>query len=131
MARNDPQLNLRLPAELKQQLEVAAKVNNRTVTAETVARLQRTFADEPGVMDPNEFHYKLTGDGGAIFTLNADDLVERIADVLKSKFTGVNADKELQAFHQGFTKGLGSPVAPTVESKPKANPSRISRAKKK
>lgn len=44
MARTDPQLNLRLPAELKEQLNQAAESSGRTTTAETVVRLQRSFA---------------------------------------------------------------------------------------
>jgi len=44
MARNDPQLNLRLPSDLKQKLEEAAANNNRTLTAETVDRLISSFS---------------------------------------------------------------------------------------
>lgn len=40
MARTDSQLNLRLPAELKALLEKAADENKRSVTAETVSRLE-------------------------------------------------------------------------------------------
>lgn len=46
MARTDPQLNLRLPAELKTKLEQAAGSNNRTVTAETVQRLDASFSND-------------------------------------------------------------------------------------
>lgn len=48
MARTDPQLNLRLPTDLKDQLEAAAEQNNRSVTAETVARLSSSFSTEKG-----------------------------------------------------------------------------------
>lgn len=44
MARTDPQLNLRLPGPLKAGIEDAARVNNRTITAEVVDRLNRSFA---------------------------------------------------------------------------------------
>lgn len=43
MARTDPQLNLRLPADLKEKLEEAATTNNRTLTSETVDRLVASF----------------------------------------------------------------------------------------
>jgi len=43
MARDDPQTNLRLPAELKQQLMEAARDANRTFGAEVVKRLQDSF----------------------------------------------------------------------------------------
>ena len=40
MARDDPQVNFRLPADLKARLEVDAVTNNRTLTAEIISRLQ-------------------------------------------------------------------------------------------
>lgn len=43
MARTDPQLNFRIPAELKERLEAAAVENKRTLTAELVTRLESTF----------------------------------------------------------------------------------------
>ncbi|MGV8831239.1 MAG: Arc family DNA-binding protein [Devosia sp.] len=44
MARNDPQINLRLPPELKERLETAATVMHRPFKAEVVARLEDSFA---------------------------------------------------------------------------------------
>ncbi|WP_105438481.1 Arc family DNA-binding protein [Neorhizobium sp. T25_13] len=38
--QTDPQFKLRLPPDLKQALEEAAMVNNRSVSAEIIARLQ-------------------------------------------------------------------------------------------
>lgn len=43
MARNDPQMNLRIPVELKEKIEVSAFKNNRTITAEAVKRLEESF----------------------------------------------------------------------------------------
>ena len=43
MARTDPQVNLRMPAELKDRLDEAAELNKRSLTAETVARLEASF----------------------------------------------------------------------------------------
>ena len=43
MSREDPQMKIRLPAELKAQIETAAKDGNRTLNAEIVARLQASF----------------------------------------------------------------------------------------
>lgn len=44
MARTDPQVNFRIPSELKDQLENAAKENGRTLTAELILRLESTFS---------------------------------------------------------------------------------------
>lgn len=41
--RRDPQYKLRLPAELKRQIEEAARHNLRSMNAEIVARLEQTF----------------------------------------------------------------------------------------
>lgn len=40
MARNEPQVNLRMPADLKEELEKAALDNGRSLTAEIVLRLR-------------------------------------------------------------------------------------------
>lgn len=46
MARNDPQMNLRVPMELKENIEKAALDNGRTITAEAVFRLEQSFRNE-------------------------------------------------------------------------------------
>jgi len=43
MARNDPQMNLRVPMELKEKIETAALNSGRTITAEAVIRLEQSF----------------------------------------------------------------------------------------
>jgi hypothetical protein len=44
MARTDPQINIRLPLGLKEQLGVAARANTRTMNAEIVQRLEASFS---------------------------------------------------------------------------------------
>lgn len=44
MSREDPQMKIRLPADLKESIEFSAKANGRTLNAEVVARLQTSFA---------------------------------------------------------------------------------------
>ena len=48
MSRDDPQMKIRLPAELKTRIEGASIANNRTMNAEIVARLVASFASEQG-----------------------------------------------------------------------------------
>lgn len=43
MARSDPQINFRIPQELKDALDAASAENRRSLTAEVVARLQASF----------------------------------------------------------------------------------------
>ncbi|MEI3856007.1 MULTISPECIES: Arc family DNA-binding protein [Ensifer] len=44
MARQDPHFRLRIPEALKDQIEAAARNNARSITAEIVERLERSFA---------------------------------------------------------------------------------------
>lgn len=46
MSRTDPQLKVRLPLEMKEQLEAAAKENHRSMNAEIVARLEESLSSE-------------------------------------------------------------------------------------
>ena len=46
MARTDPQFNVRMPADLKEKIEEAAKENGRSMNAEIVYRLQRSIEDD-------------------------------------------------------------------------------------
>lgn len=45
MARTDPQLNFRIPAELREKLDAAAASNKRSLTSELIARLQASFEE--------------------------------------------------------------------------------------
>jgi predicted DNA-binding protein len=53
MARNDPQVNLRMPADLKDRLDAAASENKRSLTAEIVSRLEKSW-DAEGYEDLSE-----------------------------------------------------------------------------
>lgn len=54
MARTDPQVNFRIPAELKDKLDSAAKENGRTITAELILRLEMTFEQDNDIADIRE-----------------------------------------------------------------------------
>ncbi|MFW6681762.1 Arc family DNA-binding protein [Komagataeibacter intermedius] len=45
MARNDPMMRFRAPEELKARIEQAAAKNSRTLNAEIIYRLDRSFAE--------------------------------------------------------------------------------------
>ena len=69
MARTDPQFNLRVPAELKQQVEEAAKLSGRSINAEAVYRLEQTFKNINKSLDD----------------LSADELIYFIFNKLNSR----------------------------------------------
>lgn len=43
MSREDPQLKIRLPADLKERIESASKTEGRSMNAEIIARLENSF----------------------------------------------------------------------------------------
>lgn len=50
MARDDPQVNFRMPAELKSRLEQAAQASGRSLTQEIVRRLEQSLQpDVPAI----------------------------------------------------------------------------------
>lgn len=48
MTREDPQMKLRLPSDLKDRLTEAATSNNRSLNAEVVSRLRESFHSHAG-----------------------------------------------------------------------------------
>ena len=98
MARTDPQVNIRLPAELLQRLEVAAAENQRAFKAEIVARLESGH----GHVTPNADGSKARCGGPAIcavcaleyarFHMKAEE-PHRFPDRLTLRDTKVTADE--------------------------------------
>ncbi|KQV27620.1 hypothetical protein ASC97_04385 [Rhizobium sp. Root1203] len=66
MATDDLHFRLRIPEQLKQRVFAAAKANDRSMTAEILARLEATFA--PDNVDPIDI-----------------ELVEMVADIDRLK----------------------------------------------
>lgn len=97
MSREDPQLRIRLPIELKEKIEVSAKENNRSMNAEIVQRLERTYLAE------------LSDDE----VLSAQDVIKIVASakdelsniIFKRTFAEIN--KKARMGHKGFHIPLG------------------------
>ncbi|CAK7034231.1 Arc family DNA-binding protein [Morganella morganii subsp. morganii] len=65
MSKRDPQLNIRLPSELKSRLQVIAEYNKRSVNAEAVAAIERAVIDAERAM--------VIDDNNQVITLNKAD----------------------------------------------------------
>ncbi len=52
--QNPPDMKVRLSAELRRQVEAAAKANNRTLNSEIVSRLERSFMEDAGELARSE-----------------------------------------------------------------------------
>lgn len=97
MSREDPQLRIRIPIELKEKIEVSAKENNRSMNAEIVQRLERTYLAE------------LADDE----VLSAQDVIKIVASakdelsdiIFKRTFSEIN--KKARMGHKGFHIPLG------------------------
>lgn len=76
MARSDPQINLRIPASLKEALDRAATGNKRSLTAEVVARLQESLEAAPS--------WARTFPSAAAAAANKDTLPDSVADAMLS-----------------------------------------------
>ncbi|HMD61981.1 MAG TPA: Arc family DNA-binding protein [Opitutaceae bacterium] len=50
MAKTTPDMKVRLSADLREKIESAAKNNNRTMNAEIVVRLERSFREEDRIV---------------------------------------------------------------------------------
>ena len=55
MAREYSQVNFRIPTKLKEKIEESASTNDRSITAELVARLEQSFEPEVQVHETLEF----------------------------------------------------------------------------
>lgn len=77
MARDDPQINLRIPLELKERLDAASSQKKRSLTAEVVARLEASFS--------------LGGDGAVVpiddrtLDLFAGHVAEKVVEALDNR----------------------------------------------
>ncbi|WP_081687940.1 Arc family DNA-binding protein [Rhizobium mesoamericanum] len=58
MSRGDPHFRLRIPEDLKREIEAAARANSRTITSEVVYRLEQSFSrsgtDQGGLIEEIE-----------------------------------------------------------------------------
>ncbi|MDH0368004.1 Arc family DNA-binding protein [Brucella anthropi] len=83
MSRDDLHFRLRIPADLKTSIEVSAKANNRSMTAEIVTRLsapEKTLRDEfamaalTGMLHRPEIHSMIKDqDSAALFCFQQAD----------------------------------------------------------
>lgn len=55
MAQDYTQVNFRIPTKLKEQIEEASVTNNRSITAELVSRLEKSFKPETNPRETFEF----------------------------------------------------------------------------
>ena len=95
MSRQDPQINFRLPQDLKDQLHALAAKNKRSVNAEMVAAIELAIKlnDLAAYVKENQPADKPTGHGQYIKSLTPqqiEDLLENVAMAAAQKAISVN-----------------------------------------
>jgi len=95
MSRQDPQINFRLPQDLKDQLHALAAKNKRSVNAEMVAAIELAIKlnDLAAYVKENQPADKPTGHGQYIKSLTPqqiEDLLENVAMAAAQKAVAVN-----------------------------------------
>lgn len=76
MARSDPQLNIRIPIELKEKLEKSARISGRSVTAEMIKLLEGALTGRN-----LEMNSTINFQPSATFQLGkSEDELDRLAD---------------------------------------------------
>jgi molybdopterin converting factor small subunit len=113
MSREDPQMKIRLPADLKDRIETSSKEVGRSMNAEIVARLQETFDAKPLQLIPEKGNwaeqfglYRLEAQMDAVKTQSAlidmqirmlDDKLDQLAYQRAGKAQMFAPEKELEA----------------------------------
>ena len=104
MARTDPQFNVRMPADLKEKIEEAAKENGRSMNAEIVYRLHRSIEEdqvESGGIGHMEFRIVDPSIGkGPQKIFNALDEMEKILLNTKKMLEEAELDEDGES-HKG------------------------------
>ena len=104
MARTDPQFNVRMPADLKEKIEEAAKENGRSMNAEIVYRLQKSIEEdqaETGGIQHMEFRIVDPSIGkGPQKIFNALDEMEKILLNTKKMLEEAELDEDGES-HKG------------------------------
>lgn len=88
MSRDDPQLRIRLPVELKEIIEASSKENNRSMNAEIVTLLElairvcRDFGHEDGPI-VQQFKERLDALGGKNDKAEQEKLIPQLLEIIE------------------------------------------------
>lgn len=116
MKQTDPQYKLRLPQELKDQVEEAAKQSGRSMNAEIVARLESSFVPSPGLDATAAFlEYQLVSEAYEKFRQQRHDAhfakaVEGLVAALEKKVPELVSDLQGEISQVQFFARMYPPV---------------------
>jgi hypothetical protein len=125
MARTDPQVNFRMPQELRDQLEDACKESKRTLTAEIIYRLKQSL--DKGYM-PSPGAWGHANSDGTVTFRDAKAMLDELAELtqrasmLVSIFQNAQteapfpSDEEIEQYETTSRSALSKNLAAAVES---------------
>jgi molybdopterin converting factor small subunit len=117
MARDDPQINIRLPATLKERLESEAVANSRSTTAEIVARLEQSFLGPkhpPNVVVRLEaFPY-----GTPPIEVSVGTFLRDLSTTLKGSVESIRQAERLERLQERTEAAKSDSLEPTAENGP-------------
>lgn len=96
MSREDPQMKIRLPADLKDQIDAAAKQSGRSMNAEIVARLENSFGTSPELKSNTSEATKLLDELVALIERKRKN--QEVVDYLRE--TGLLPNQVAEAFER-------------------------------
>ncbi|TDX29086.1 Arc-like DNA binding dprotein [Modicisalibacter xianhensis] len=88
MRENEAQFNLRVPSNLRDLVKEAAKRNNRSQTAEVVARLEESFAREGTFREGAEVGPRISADSDTRELIVAMEMLLNQVDLMRKELNG-------------------------------------------
>ena len=86
MSREDPKVNVRLPADLKEQLHALAAENKRSVNAEVVAAIEHAVHSHQLAKSREEKLKQVDADGNRIYMTVDEAQQKLVKDVIQMIF---------------------------------------------
>lgn len=120
MARNDPQINLRIPENLKALVEEAAADNKRSMTAEIIARLEASFTgsgDEALIAALDAARARVAVFSALFDEVNVQDLLDKMSDESDAKLGNALAEWQAAKSAPGSNPLSNGPRALQLEEK--------------
>ncbi|MDZ7863356.1 Arc family DNA-binding protein [Acidovorax sp.] len=112
MSRDDPQMKIRLPEEVKARIDAAAAEAGRSLNAEIVARLESSFEAAVGYVTKEQFEATLRN---AVLNLEAEQFVtatvrKMLANNVVRMFEQIPVDRRTESLANAydFAKALGT-----------------------
>lgn len=111
MTKQEIQFNLRIPKELKEQVEISAKQNNRSINAEATSRLENSF-----LVNHIDIHDSIKSLEDLLIKHKVSNRKKTIAQRLKQSINAINTISSTPITPAHIAKEIGENYAEPMES---------------